>query len=120
MAPIETLTIAAGFPFQEFFPYGREPTSIAFFKTPGTERLYSGVRNKIPSTALIFSFNATHSFGGFASRSSLNIGRQDMFNSSIDKDSGAIAINALAVFRLKDSLRRHPTITAILCFFICT
>src|SRR5690606_17931320 len=93
-------------------------TSIAFFKTPGTERLYSGVKNKRPSAALISFRKSTHSFGGFSSKSSLNQGSPDMSKSSIDKDSGAIAIIALAVLRLKDSLRRLPTITAILYFFI--
>jgi hypothetical protein len=33
---------------------GREPTSMAFFNTPGIERLYSGVTNSTPSTSAAF------------------------------------------------------------------
>src|SRR5690606_36065580 len=115
---METLTTPAGLPSHEFSPYGREPTSMAVFKTPGTERLYSGVKNKKPSAARICSRKATHSFGGDPSRSSLNHGRPAMLTNFIDSDSGASDISVLAVFRLKDSLRRLPTITAMLCFFM--
>ena len=67
---------------------------------------------------MICSRNVVHSAGGVASRSSLNMGRLAILTISSDKDSGARAINAFAVFRLNDSLRRLPTITAILCVFI--
>src|SRR5690554_4867 len=91
---------------------------MAFFNTAGIERLYSGVKKRSPSAATIFSRNVTHSCGGVASKSSLNIGRLAIFSTSRESDSGASAINALAVFRLNDSFRRLPTITAILYFFI--
>src|SRR5699024_3274234 len=45
--PGATLMMPAGLLFQTLVSFGREPTSIAFFKTPGTERLYSGVTNKM-------------------------------------------------------------------------
>ena len=45
-------------------PYGREPTSIAFFSTPGTERLYSGVMNRTASAAAICCLNAAEGAGG--------------------------------------------------------
>ena len=41
-----TLTIAAGKPAKTFFPSGREPTSVAFLRQPGRERLYSGVTKR--------------------------------------------------------------------------
>ncbi len=37
---------------------------MAFFSTPGIERLYSGVTNSTPSDFWIFSRNATQSAGG--------------------------------------------------------
>src|SRR5205823_4019975 len=43
MAPGDTLITAPGLPPHTLLPYGRDPTSIAFFRLPGTERLYSGV-----------------------------------------------------------------------------
>jgi hypothetical protein len=49
VAPGETLTMAAGLPLQTLLPYGREPTSMAFFSAAGMERLYSGVKNSTPS-----------------------------------------------------------------------
>ena len=55
--------IAAGFPFQTLSPYGREPTSKAFFNTAGIERLYSGVTNKTASSSLILCLNSVTSAG---------------------------------------------------------
>src|SRR5262249_51386502 len=43
IAPGDVLTTAQGFPCHALLPYGREPTSIAFFNAPGSDRLYSGV-----------------------------------------------------------------------------
>src|SRR5690606_28072940 len=92
---------------------------MAFFNTAGTDRLYSGVRKRTPSAALICSRSVNHSCGGFVSKSSLKKGSDAMFIISSDNDSGARAINAFAVFRLNDCLRRLPTKTAILnCFMI--
>jgi hypothetical protein len=36
MAPGEALITASGLPFQALWPYGREATSKAFFKAPGS------------------------------------------------------------------------------------
>ena len=69
--PGETLITAQGLPVQTLLPYGREPTSIAFLSTPGTERLNSGVANSTASAACIRFRNATHSAGGVSSRSML-------------------------------------------------
>jgi hypothetical protein len=52
IAPGDTLMIAPGLPLQALCPYGREPTSIAFFNGAGTERLYSGVTNSTASDEL--------------------------------------------------------------------
>ena len=54
----------AGLPSQTLWPYGREPMSIAFFRTPGTDRLYSGVAKMTASTGRIWSRNAVHSAVG--------------------------------------------------------
>ena len=43
--------------------------SIAFFSTPGTERLYSGVTNSTASASAIFCLNAAEAAGGLASSS---------------------------------------------------
>ena len=42
---------------------------MAFFNTPGIERLYSGVTNSTPFDFCSFSRNASQSAGGLASRS---------------------------------------------------
>jgi hypothetical protein len=47
--PGDALIIATGFPSNGLSPYGLDAQSIAFFRTPGTEKLYSGV-------ALLFLF----------------------------------------------------------------
>jgi hypothetical protein len=47
-APTEARIAPAGFPVQALCPYGRDALSIAFFKTPVMERLYSGVTNISP------------------------------------------------------------------------
>lgn len=41
--------IPVGLRAKEFVPQGREPQSMAFFRAPGMERLYSGEMNRIPS-----------------------------------------------------------------------
>jgi hypothetical protein len=47
-APMEAPITPAGFPANALWPYGREALSMAFFRTPGIERLYSGVTNRRP------------------------------------------------------------------------
>jgi hypothetical protein len=42
---------------------------MAFFNTPGTDRLYSGVANSTASAALIFALNSATGFAGLASSS---------------------------------------------------
>ena len=60
-----------GFFEKTLLPYGLDPTSIAFFSSPGTDRLYSGV-TKITAAALpTRSRKRAHAAGTFASRSSL-------------------------------------------------
>jgi hypothetical protein len=56
--PGEVPIIADGLRANEFSPQGRLAQSIAFFNTPGIERLYSGVTKRTASTAAIASFNA--------------------------------------------------------------
>lgn len=66
--------IAAGLPFQALSPWGREAQSIAFFNTPDTDQLYSGVTNRIAFTSRIRLFNSATLAGGFCSSSWLNGG----------------------------------------------
>jgi hypothetical protein len=47
IAPVDAPMIAAGLLFQALSPWGREAQSIAFFNTPDTDQLYSGVTNRI-------------------------------------------------------------------------
>ena len=65
-APGETLTMAAGLPCQMLWPYGREPTSRAFFSAPGMERLYSGVTNSTASVVATSSRNRSQAGGGLS------------------------------------------------------
>src|SRR4051794_5369637 len=51
----------AGMWWKEFCPHGREAQSMAFFKAPGMERLYSGVTNSTASEAAIASLSAVAS-----------------------------------------------------------
>jgi hypothetical protein len=37
---------AAGMWLKEFWPHGRDAQSMAFFRAPGMERLYSGVTKR--------------------------------------------------------------------------
>ena len=60
-----------GGPSNTLLPWGREPTSMAFFRPPGTERLYSGVTNSTASVARISSRKRVQLAGGSASTSSL-------------------------------------------------
>ena len=64
IAPGETLTTPAGLRLQELLPYGRDATSIAFFSTPGTPRLYSGVTNSTASNDSIFCLKSRTTCGG--------------------------------------------------------
>ena len=59
--------IAAGLPSQALSPWGREAQSIAFFNTPDTDQLYSGVTNGIAFASRIRLFNSTTLVGGFCS-----------------------------------------------------
>src|SRR5699024_11406332 len=59
----DILMIAAGLLFQTLSVFGRDPTSNAFFNTPGTERLYSGVTNKSASHSFTLLRKAVYSSG---------------------------------------------------------
>ncbi|MNO03645.1 hypothetical protein D3C81_2244120 [compost metagenome] len=59
ITPIEAPITAAGLPAKALSPYGREPRSMAFLSTPGTERLYSGVTNSTASASRICCFRRT-------------------------------------------------------------
>ncbi|MBB6284938.1 hypothetical protein HNR34_003334 [Geobacillus subterraneus] len=47
----------------------RDSQSSAFFNTPGTDQLYSGVTINTPSAAAICRLNAATTSGGFSSSS---------------------------------------------------
>ena len=51
---------------------------MAFFSTPGIERLYSGVRISTPSAASISPFSRVTAGGGLGSKSWLNSGRSSI------------------------------------------
>src|SRR6476469_7570731 len=102
----------ADFPSQTFSPSGRDPTSIAFLRQPGTERFYSGVTNSNPSEPRLTLRNVSHSPGALTSRSSLNIGTSLISTSSHVIPLGDRAMAAFATLRLKDSRLRLPTTTA--------
>src|SRR6185312_3106651 len=87
---------------------------MAFFRTPGTERLYSGVTNRTASAFLIRSRKLTQSAGGVASRSWLKNDNPPSVTTSSLSDDGASFVRALASLRENDSLRRLPTMTATL------
>ena len=53
MEPGDVPMTADGLRVNEFLPYGRLAQSIAFFRAPGIERLYSGVTNRTASDAAI-------------------------------------------------------------------
>ena len=53
IAPGDVPITAAGLREKELLPYGRLAQSMAFFKQPGMERLYSGVTKSTASTAAI-------------------------------------------------------------------
>ncbi|GAP59421.1 hypothetical protein AHiyo1_27190 [Arthrobacter sp. Hiyo1] len=58
MLPGDVPMIPVGLRAKELVPHGRDPQSMAFFKAPGTERLYSGETNRMPSDAAIASLRA--------------------------------------------------------------
>jgi hypothetical protein len=60
---------AAGLPAHALWPYGRDAWSIAFFNTPGTERLYSGVTNRTPRAAATSRRSLLTGSGGLISSS---------------------------------------------------
>jgi len=61
--PMEAPITAAGMWSKEFSPHGRDAQSIAFFKAPGIERLYSGVTKSTAATAAIDALSALASGG---------------------------------------------------------
>src|SRR5215212_1015343 len=63
IAPMDAPITPAGMWWKEFCPHGREAQSMAFFKAPGMERLYSGVTNSTASELEIASLSALASGG---------------------------------------------------------
>src|SRR6516225_2034132 len=113
MAPVDAPMIAAGLPFQALSPWGREAQSIAFFNTPDTDQLYSGVTNRIASASRIRLFNSVTLPGGFCSSSWLNGGMSSSSNVSTVAPFGASSIAARTAARLYDPRRRLPPIPRI-------
>jgi len=105
--------IAAGLPFQALSPWGREAQSIAFFNTPDTDQLYSGVTNRIAFTSRIRLFNSATLAGGFCSSSWLNGGMPSSSNVSTGASFGASSVAARSAARLYDPRRRLPAIPRI-------
>ena len=86
---------------------------MAFFSTPGIERLYSGVTNSTPFDFCSFSRNASQSAGGVASRSWLKKEMPCSVVTSSFSEAGASFASALAILSVKLSLRRLPTIVTM-------
>jgi len=91
--------IAAGLPFQALSPWGREAQSIAFFNTPDTGQLYSGVTNRIAFAARTRLFNSVTLPGGFCSSSWLNGGMPSSSNVSTVAPFGASSVAARSAAR---------------------
>src|ERR1700682_3158177 len=87
---------------------------MAFFNTPEIERLYSGVTNSTPFDFCSFSRNASQSAGGVASRSGLKNEMSCSVTTLSLSVSGASLASAVAILRVKPSLRRLPTMTTTL------
>ncbi len=109
-APVDAPMIAAGLPFQALSPWGREAQSIAFFNTPDTDQLYSGVTNRIAFASRIRLFNSVTLAGGFCSSSWLNGGMPSSSNVSTVAPLGASSVAARSAARLYDPRRRLPAI----------
>src|SRR3954453_14981236 len=99
----------AGRWWKDFCPHGREAQSMAFFKAPGMERLYSGVTNSTASEAAIASLSAVASGGEAVSWSGLYNGRLPMGISVTSSPPGASRINARDRARLIELEDRLPT-----------
>src|ERR1700682_6348198 len=87
---------------------------MAFFNTPEIERLYSGVTNSTPFDFCTFSRNASQSDGGVASIPGLKNEMSCKVTTLSLSVSGASLASALAILRVKPSLRRLPTMTTTL------
>ena len=88
----------------------RESQSVAFLRTPGTEKLYSGQAITMPSAARILASSA-FTLSGFpvaASSSSLNIGMPCRSAMSIFTCAGAISAKARSSPVLVEARRSEP------------
>ncbi|MCY1361597.1 hypothetical protein D9M69_482670 [compost metagenome] len=86
---------------------------MAFFSTPGIERLYSGVTNSTPCAAATSLLRRFTGAAWLPSSSWLYSGRSSMRRVSNVKSDGARCASASASLWLNESLRRLPTMTAI-------
>ena len=86
---------------------------MAFFRTPGIARLYSGVTNSTPCDFCSFSRKESQSAGGLASRSWLKKEMPCSVVTSSFSEEGASLASAFAIFREKLSLRRLPTMVTM-------
>ena len=100
-----------------FCPYGREPTSSAFFTAAGIERLYSGVTNINPSQRSSSVRNRTQASGTFFFVEVFIVKRKvAYFNMPQLQFSGASSNSALAIALEYEPRRRLPVITPIFSF----
>src|SRR3954469_7863433 len=109
IAPIDAPITPAGMWWNEFCPHGREAQSMAFFRAPGMERLYSGVTKSSASDRAIASFSARASGGYSASWSGLYSGRFPIGISVNSRSGGARRISERDRIRLIDVEDRLPT-----------
>src|SRR3546814_15505453 len=87
---------------------------MAFFSTPGMERLYSGVTNSRPCEAEISAFSRLTESACLSSSSWLYKGRSPISNGWHVKSGGTSRVSAMANLRLKESFLRLPTTPALL------
>jgi hypothetical protein len=91
---------------------GRDAQSIAFFRTPGIDELYSGVANRTASAPAIASRSSATPAGAspFSSSSSNGGTAFSPFQSSTSMPSGASSAVARSSFVLNEASRRLPEI----------
>src|SRR5919109_667347 len=93
---------------------GRDAQSIAFFRAPGSDALYSGVAIKSASASSTASRNACTGSGGASSRSSSNAGRPARPSHSMSSTpGGSTSPAARSSLRLWEPRRRLPEMPRI-------
>src|SRR3546814_20022783 len=91
---------------------------MAFFRTPGIELLYSGVRNSTPRAAAIARLRRVTDSAGLPSSSWLYSGRPSIRSCPNENSDGANWPRAIASLRLQEARRRLPPATVLALWLI--